>query len=301
MSLTGIPLITLSIVVTAALATASAMLWSRYPRWRVAGRIAGVLLTEILVVFSIGLIVNRVDGFYPSWQALAGKTGTTVITAKQRAGRLDQQLHGLSANSLVWHAADAATWRLAGPPMVVTPSGYRARTTVSYPAVVNLVDRRTDEKAAVKAARSLAAVSVVVNPTAATTASGLATLPGDLAMDVRTTSVGWAIVATAKQAPLAEEMISAAPNRYVSLIVVDGSAGPVMLHEQPGIAMAVVRTAAPAVHRGPTQTRLTGGVTWLTSPASALWRTAADWAAGETSLPLSAPELLPTSIKAGKS
>jgi len=301
MSLTGIPLITLSILVTAAAITGTALLWNRYGRWRLASRIAGVLLGEALVVFSIGLIVNPVNDFYPSWEALAGKTGTTAVTAQQRAGRLDQKLHGIAAHSMVWHAADAADWRLAGLPMVITPSGYRARTNVGYPAVVDLVDPGPDGKAAVKAAQSLAAVTVVLTPSKATTAAGLASLPGDLAMDVRTTSVGWAIVATAKQAPLAEEMIAAAPHRYGSLVVVGGTAGSVMLPEIPGIAMAVVRTAPPTpTHHGGPASRVTGAVTWLKASASAQWRTAADWAAGQTSMPLSAPLLLPTSVKAGQ-
>jgi lysyl-tRNA synthetase class 2 len=291
-SLTGVPLIALAILATMATIAGTVLLWSRFGRWRLVSRTVGVLLAETLTVLSIGLIVNRVDGFYPSWQALSGDTGTTVVTAMQRAGRLDNKLHGTGAAALPWHPASGGSWRLVGAPTMVTPTGYTSRAMLSYPAVLDLVDPGPDGKAAVTAARGIAAVSVVAVPSAATTAAALASLPADLSGDVRATTRGWAIVATAKRAALAERLIAAAPGRFGALVVI-GAAPPPQVAE--GIAVAVVRSVP---SHGGKAVRPPAGLTELASAASAFWHTAIEWAAGQTSLPLAAARQLPAATSA---
>jgi hypothetical protein len=212
MSLTGVRLILLAALVTAAIVAATVLLWSRYGRWRLLSRTAGVLLTEAMVVLTIGLVVNRHEQFYPSWQALSGDTGTTVVAAARQAGRLDVELHGTAAETVPWQPSDVATWRLAAPPTVVVPADYLARPSVSYPVVLSLGDP----------GRNLADVSVAAVPTAATTAAALATLPAELSRDLRVTTQGWALVASAKQAAFARQLMAAAPGRFRALIVVRG-------------------------------------------------------------------------------
>ena len=158
MSLTGVPLIIVAVLATAAAGAGTVLLWSRYGRWRMLSRTAGILLTETLVAATVGLVSNRVEMFYPSWAALEGRTGTTVVAAPQPAGRLDGLVRGAAAAVLPWHPAGAAPWRLAGVPRVVLPAGYRNRPSITYPAVVSLVDTGVEAAAAVRAARGVAAV-----------------------------------------------------------------------------------------------------------------------------------------------
>jgi hypothetical protein len=272
-SLTGVPLLSLAVLGTAATVAGTVRLWSRFGRWRLVSRTAGVLLAEALTVLSIGLAVNRQDEFYPSWEALAGHTGTAVVTADRPAGRLDARLHGSAAAVVPWNSAS-----------LVVPAHYLSRPAVTYPAVLALAGPGADAKAAVTAAKRLAAVSVVATPSGY---AGLVPLPADLGQDMRVTSRGWALVAGAKQAALAERLIRAAPGRFVALAVVGGAAPRGL---PPGVALAVVGGAAP---RG-----LPPGVALAEERQADSWTAAEGWAAGQTSQPLAAPEQLPTAAVA---
>jgi hypothetical protein len=266
MSLTGVPLILLAVLVTAGVSAATVLLWSRFGRWRLLSRSAGILLTEALVLLSAGLVANRAEQFYPSWQALAGDTGTAVTTARPITGRLDEQFRGRAA-AVPWRPAGAAGWRLAGTPTLVVPAGYGDGRMLTYPVVLSLVDG--SDRAAVSAALDTAgAVSVVASPTARTTTLSLASLPAALPRDVRVTAGGWAVVATMRQAPFAARLIRAEPELFVALAVVADPASPALpAAARPGgqVAVAVLRTA---------------------DAASA-------WAQGQTSPPLAAPRQLP--------
>src|SRR5690242_13117471 len=147
MMLTGVPLIAVAVLVTTAAGAVTVLLWSRFGRWRLLSRTVGILLTEALVVATIGLVVNRVDMFYPSWAALEGRTGTTAVAATRRAGRLDGVVRGTAAGTVPWRPADATAWRFAGIPRVVFPAGYRRRSSVAYPTVVSLVDSQSQAAA----------------------------------------------------------------------------------------------------------------------------------------------------------
>jgi hypothetical protein len=300
MSLTGVPLIVVAVLVTALTVAATWWLWSRYGRWRLVSRVVGVLLAETLTVFTVGLVVNRVEQFYPSWQALAGNTGTTVVAAAGHAGRIDGMVHGHGAAALPWRPASLSAWRLVATPVVVVPSGYLARRSVTFPAVLSLVDAGRDGAAAVRAAKRVATVSVVVAPSAGTTAAALATLPASLDEDVRTMTHGWAIVATARQAALAVRLIRSTPSRFGALVLVEGSATARPPHDRPGgeVAVAVVR---PAPRHGIKAPGVPPGTAALTGSGSRAWTTAVEWAAGECPPPLAAPvQLPPTYVAAGK-
>jgi hypothetical protein len=261
-TLTGVPLLLTAVLATAVTVALTVRLWSRFGRWRLVSRAVGVLLAEALVVLSVGLAVNRHEQFYPSWQALAGDTGTTVVTAARQAGRLDAELHGNGAAVLPWNAAS-----------LVVPARYLSRPSVTYPVIMSLVDPGTTASAAVTIAKRLAAVSVVATPSAT-----LDALPADLCQDVRVTSRGWAVIAGAKQAAAAERLVRSVPGRFVALAVVGGSGVPRDL--PPGTAVAVARSKPGAVPPG--VTALTGS-----------WAAAEKWATGQTSEPLAAAEQLP--------
>jgi lysyl-tRNA synthetase class 2 len=159
-SLTGVPLIVVAVLVTAVTVAATWRLWSRYGRWRLVCRVMGILLVETLSVFTVGLVVNRVEQFYPSWEALAGDTGTAVVTAARHAGRIDGLVHGRGADALPWRPAGVSAWRLAATPMMVVPAGYLGRRSVTFPAVLSLVDAGPDSAAAIVATTRQAALAV---------------------------------------------------------------------------------------------------------------------------------------------
>ena len=150
MKLTGLPLIVTAALLALAVIAATVLLWSRFGRWRLLSRFAGLVLAEALVVGTVGLIANRSEEFYPSWQALRGDTGTTSSTTPPPAGRLDAQLAG-GRSSLPWKPASLASWHLAGTPTVVLPHDYRDHPGTTYPVVMVLPASTAEVAAAVAA------------------------------------------------------------------------------------------------------------------------------------------------------
>lgn len=183
MSLTGHPLLLLSAFGTLLVTAATIRLWPR--RWP-AARIAGVLLIEALVVFTVGLEVNRVEDFYPSWQALAGRTGTGTVTEQVHAGVLDTHV---PPGPFPWRPHDLSSWHLSAAPIVSLPVDYQERTGVTFPVVLAL---------GTPAPRPRDAITVSIAPTAKTTAAELCTLPGELRRDLRASAIGWDVVGGGK-------------------------------------------------------------------------------------------------------
>jgi hypothetical protein len=272
MELTGIPLIVLTLLAAAAAVAGTVLLWSRFGRWRLLSRALGVLLCESLVVLSIGLIANRHEQFYPSWQALSGDTGTKSTTATRRAGRLDASF-GPGRSTLAWQPPGSTAWRLKSNAQVTVPPGYPAHP--SFPALLALGGRPG----------SSGLVSVVAYPAARTSAAALADLPALLGVDLRVTGHGWALVAAATQAQLAARLVQDDPGRFASLAVVGRPPAGFRPPPVPGLAVAVAR---PASTRG----ALPPGVTALTGS----WPAATAWAVAQTALPLAAPQVLPTAV-----
>lgn len=268
MALTGVPLIALTVLATAAAIAVTTLFWGRFGRWRPVTRSAGVLLCEALIVLSAGLIANRHEQFYPSWQALAG-TGTKTTTAVQPAGRLDADF-GPGTTTVVWRPTGSAAWRLASNAQVTVPHDY-VGSQRSFAALVALGGK--------PAGGDL--VRVIALPTSKTTPGALANLPSLLGADVRVTGHGWALVSSTADASLAARLIEADRGRFAALALVGGP--PPGFRWPPEVALAVAR---PASARG----KLPRGVT----PLTGTWAAAAGWAAARTPLPLGAPQVLPT-------
>jgi hypothetical protein len=294
--LTGVPLIVIAAAATASVCAVTVLLWSRFGRWRLLSRSLGVLLSEALLVLAVGLIVNRVGGFYPTWQALHGDTGASAVTTHRTAGHLDAALRPDRVTGgfrLAIPDGQAQPWRMAAPPTLVVPADYIHRPTATFPVLVTLTD---DPRAA--AVTTVDAVTVVVAPSTNTTAAALSSLPAAVTDDVRATSHGWAVVADLRDAALAADLIRATPTTYDTVVLVAGSAStgvPPAVLALPDVTTAVVRPPpAGGAHSAP----VPQSVAAVTSPPSDAWQTASVWAVAHTSQPLGPPLVLPTQIPA---
>src|SRR3954470_8722235 len=98
MSLTGVPLFVCAFLATAAALAGTILAWNRWRRLRFLLRPFGVLLTEALLVVSVGLVVNRSEEFYPTWASLGQSTKATGTTYVVQAGGLDAWLRGQSTD-----------------------------------------------------------------------------------------------------------------------------------------------------------------------------------------------------------
>ncbi|MEU8817435.1 hypothetical protein [Actinoplanes sp. NPDC048796] len=196
MSLTGRPLLVLAATLTVVVGVATVFFWKRGGRLRPVTRTAGILLLEVLVVLTAGLEYNRHEQFYPSWQALRGDTGSVAVAGEVRAGLLDGRA---GTGAIEWRPPGWDAWHLARAPRITLPADYASRPDVAFPVVLTFgaTSRRTPE-----------AVTVTVDPTAATTAGALLTLPAQLGRDLRVTAIGWDVRGPS---PLAAAFVRAVP------------------------------------------------------------------------------------------
>ena len=224
MSLTCLPLILLTGVLSVLAAVTAIRLWHAAGRWRLPVRATGLLLVEVLVLLTIGLIANRVGGFYQSWRDLSGAVGAEAEIAPTPSGRLDGRL-AVAPDGLPWTPPAGTAQRLAAPSTLIPPPGYGRLTGHAFPFIVALA---TDVQAPLIRAAAAAVpgvLTLVVTPSPGTVAADLAELTGPLERDARATGHDWAIVTDRRFAPLAEQWRQLAPIRFRTVTVVD-AAGP---------------------------------------------------------------------------
>jgi hypothetical protein len=208
----------LAALLTAAALAATVLFWRR--RWVFVIRPMGVLLTEVLLTLTVGLVVNRSQLFYPSWAALFASADPESTSYHTSAGRLDAWLAAQpgagAAQSFPWRPAGWTGWHLAGPPTVTVPAGYLAHTSWRYSAVVAIGARPW-------AVPDPAGPTVLVSltTTAATAVPTLAlAVPGLLGRDLRVSGHRWALVASAADAALARKVAEAGRGRFPVLALV---------------------------------------------------------------------------------
>jgi hypothetical protein len=223
MRLTGVPLILVAVLATAVTGAATVLLWSRFGRWRSCSRTAGILLTETLYDR------HGRAGREPRRHVLpvlGGARGPYRHDARspRRGGRPAGRA---GARHRGGDGAVAARRRGAGG----WPARRACRSAGRIPAaaVGGLSDRGVACGQAGEAGRRVrgapgAGGRVVAVPTAGTTAAALATLPADLAADVRVNARGWAVAATPRQAALGARLARAG-SPYGALVVVGATAG----------------------------------------------------------------------------
>lgn len=223
MRLTGIPLILLAGVAAMAALVVTVRRWSRGGRRRrLITRTLGALAAQALLVLTVGLIVNRDQAFYPSWQALAGAEPATAPGAPPPPHPATEP-----------PGAEQRAWRLARPLDLITPPDYAARPGVTFPVIVVLCP--AGQLAAVRAAARGTAevVTAAVAPTRATTAAALRDLAARLPRYARVTDHGWVLIADRGHRRLADDL-RGADGRF---------AAPAVTAEGPGWATVLTGAA----------------------------------------------------------
>jgi hypothetical protein len=208
-TITGLPLIALVAAAAAAAATLTVVLWPRGGRLRPLTRTTGVLLTESLLVATVGLVVNRHEDFYPSWSALRGDTGTVAVAERARAGSLDVRVR---SGTFTWRPPDLATWHLAAPPTVTLPRDYRDRPGMTFPVVLAFAGTKATAARGDRTPPEF--VAVTVSPGPGTTAAALLSLPGELERDLRVAASGWDVLG---RSPVAAALVEGAPAGFAVL------------------------------------------------------------------------------------
>jgi hypothetical protein len=210
-------LIVFAAALTAGALAATILVWRR---WGPLIRPVGVLLTELLLTLTVGLVVNRSQQFYPSWAALLAGSDPDRAGFHTSAGRLDAWLAARPGagqiQSFPWRPAGWTAWRLAAAPTVTVPAGYLADPGRRYSAVL-LVGTRPWP------APALTGPTVLVNvtTTARTAAAALAVaLPGELGRDLRVTGHRWALVTSAADDSLARRVAVLARGVFPSVAFV---------------------------------------------------------------------------------
>jgi hypothetical protein len=277
-SLTGLPLLILSIVAAVGALVGTILLWSRGGRARLFTRTASILLCEALAVFAGAIAANRALDLYPSWSTFFAKAKPpppaakavdappTVLNEYLAAHAQQGKQAGLA---LPWQPAGGAAWDLSGQPTLFLPPAYFTEATKSFPVIVVIAPSGSGPSQAGwdpqrvpalvgQASPSTPAILVLLrlDPPApdAPLIAGLAT---GLEQDLRVGRYGWAAVGVGGDAMVALDLLRAQPGRYASAALVAGGTGQVPVAWvgavraiRPGQSALIV-AATPPVQQGP--------------------------------------------------
>ncbi len=247
MPLTGRLLIALMICGTVIVLAATVWSWSRTGWMRFVVRPTGVLLTESLLLVSVGLIVNRQQGFYPSWPALFETTNTGQQSYQTNPGSLDGALatraagHESVPQLLPWQPSGWTDWRLASAPTLVIPTGYSEHPQWRYSVVLVIAKSDAGWPAAwqqaagpADAAGASRDVVILVTPTPATVLPDLLTgLTNGLHHDLRVTDHRWAIVTSQPEAEKVHAAALPIPGLFPALATVQTGTSPAPATKKP--------------------------------------------------------------------
>ena len=241
MSLTGVPLLVLAVLLTAGVAAGTVVVWRRVGGLRRAVRLAcragSVLLVELLALFAVGLVLNRVLDIYPSWSALLDEVRAAQVTARPPSA-LDKWLNGHAKQGLTftWRPIPEPGWHLAVPPVVALPAAYFRDTGRDFPVVVAVAPAKSgpaqggwdDRKVADAGGLVPEAVVVFVRPADAAGLHSIATvLPPALRKDLRVVAGNWVLVGVGAQMAAAVDALTAPGGPYTSVgLVCEGQSLP---------------------------------------------------------------------------
>jgi hypothetical protein len=231
MSLVGLPLQLLAVTGVVVAGAALAVLWPRLRGWWRLGRIGGIIVCQLLLIFAVGLAVNRTEDFYPSWSALLGDNPPTIVTQPPPALSLSKWLHGQQAHgersglSFQWRADEDRGWYLRAPTTVFLPRTYFLDPAAAMPVVVVLVGPEHTADALSWAPARMAALApkapaaiVLVQPGAAGPSAGFRRqFATQLASDLRVSPGGWGVVGVGTGASAALGLFRDDPGHFGAL------------------------------------------------------------------------------------
>ncbi len=246
MSLTGLPLLVVSILAALVAFAATIWSWHRGRWWRAVTRTIGVLVCEALVLFTVGLLANRSLDIFPSWSALLDqdrKAPPPTVVAADPTTKLDDWLRTRAVegthNGLVfqWRPTDTESWHLTAEPVVYVPPRYFSDRAASFPVVlvvapgaagpaqgawdshrVNLLVPRSDTDVS-------PAVIVFLRTDRPDPAVLTAAVPKMLDGDLRTISRGWAVIGIGADGAVGFDALTADPVRFWSAVAVADNTG----------------------------------------------------------------------------
>jgi hypothetical protein len=276
-SLTGLPLLLLSLLASGGAFALTIWGWRRGGWWRPVTRTVGILACDALVLFTAGLLVNRSLEIFPSWPALFNQhhAAPPPTVVADPSTRLDVWLHSRAVegthNGLVfeWRPTGSAAWHLSIAPVVYVPPRYFTATAARFPVVlvvastkagpaqgawdphkINLLVPRGD-------AEVNPAVIVFLRTDHPDEALLTHVLPKVLDADLRTAARGWAMISIGPTAAAGFGALAQDPVRFWSAVAVaDGLDGLPKELARPHALLAgqatliIVGSAAPGHHVG---------------------------------------------------
>jgi hypothetical protein len=238
-SLTGLPLLILSVIATVGALAATIFFWRRgAPRFQALTRTLCVLLCEALALFTGGLVMNRALDLYPSWSTLmhqndGGKApanavvdSTTNLDTWLRSQAAEGSKNGLAFD---WKPPEWTSWHLVTPPTIYLPPAYFSGDTLHFPVIIVAGPPKATAQQAgwdgkqvsklVHAAAPEEASAIVIflrveHPDSGQLLGKL--LPARLNEDLRVGPHGWAVVGIGADAPFGVAALAEQPGRYRS-------------------------------------------------------------------------------------
>lgn len=226
MGLMSLGTLALAGVATTAAIAGLALVWKRFDGRLRPLRFLGVLVCEALLMVTVGLVVNRVGDFYPSWTALTmpgngaafrplpppppSHPGAWLSAHPAAVGKAEQGL------GFDWAADSRTAWGLEAAPTVHLPEAATQEADIEVPLTVVLLP----PKSAVPAIPHDLNSAVVVlrlgaQPRIAALAAGL---PAELSAQLPVLPHGWAVVGVGAAATAAVALAGVPEFRAVALL-----------------------------------------------------------------------------------
>jgi hypothetical protein len=234
MGLTSITLLLLAAAVAAGATTALCVFWNRLADRRRPVRVVGILLSEALLLFTFGLLVNRIGGFYPSWAALTMATPAIQpapaapppqpawLSAYRAA-----QSQAERGRAFAWQSGSRTAWGLSAAPMVWLPTDTLPSATdahvserVAVPVTVVLLPKDAAAPSIPHTGTSAVVVLRLADPPRpAALAAGLAV---HMSTELPVESHSWTAIGVGPACAAAVALLTDEPNAFHDLALVPG-------------------------------------------------------------------------------
>jgi hypothetical protein len=201
MGMMSLSTLALAALATAVAVAALALVWKRSGGRLRPLRILGVLVCEALLMVTVGLVVNRVGDFYPSWTALTmpgngaafrplpppppSHPGAWLSAHPAAAGKAEQGL------GFDWAAGSRKAWGLEAPPVVHLPEVAVNQAETEVPLTIVLLPPKSPTLAIPRLNSAVVVLRLSARPHIAALTAGL---PAELRSQLPVLPHSWAAV-----------------------------------------------------------------------------------------------------------